>query len=184
MDSANMVANVANCGRFVWCQNDPFCLNTGHCPKTREIGQKGRLDNCETVTEPLTSRGRFLRYVPWPQMANLAKLFRRAFLAEIYGVEDRRPGPTPQVGCPNLAKDRVNTMSTSPKSHPAGLQLALYRGPLHPEFSRWQPEDPAPQRIRSRSLAVPRRPHRSLRIRSKLCHEVLSERLTPFRCVG
>ena len=60
------------------------------------------------------------------------------FLAEIsQGVEDRRPGPTPQVGIPNLAKDRVNTMSTSPKVPSLqAYQLALYRGPLHPEFFR------------------------------------------------
>ncbi len=32
-----MVAVAANCGRFVWCQNDLFWLNIGHCPKTREI---------------------------------------------------------------------------------------------------------------------------------------------------
>ena len=53
------------------------------------------------------------------------------------GVEDRRPGPTPQVGCPTLAKDRVNTMSTSPKVPSLqSYQLALYRGPIHPEFFR------------------------------------------------
>lgn len=55
-----MVAAAANCGRFVWCQNDLFWLNVGHCPKLGKFGQKGRWNSCETVTEPLTHRGRFL----------------------------------------------------------------------------------------------------------------------------
>ena len=133
----NMVANVANCGRFVWCQNDPFCLNTGHCPKnTGKLGQKGRLDNCETVTEPLTSRGRFLLCAMATNGEPRGNRSVEPFLAEVfYGVEDRRPGPTPQVGCPVPAKDRVNTMSTSPQNPiPAGLPVGSHEFPLHPEF--------------------------------------------------
>ena len=169
-----MVANVANCGRFVWCQNDPFCLNTGHCPKTREIWPErpfGQLRNSNRTVDQSRQIPTLCAMATNGEPRGNCSV--EPFLAEIsYGVEDRRPGPTPQVGCPNLAKDRVNTMSTSPKIPSLqAYQLALYRGPLPPRiFPGGNPKDPAPQRIRSRSLAVPRRPHRSLRIRSKLCH--------------